>query len=110
DLSYYFGTEQEFLLWTPPTVEGVLGLYFDAKTDLSVGYDTHGLESWRDDDFSISSIYKILDGFYVDDLNPDGVDKDELALNAGIYAGLSASIVVAKAVLKGGVDGYLGFD
>jgi Ca2+-binding RTX toxin-like protein len=110
DLSYYFGKEQEFLLWTPPTVEGVLGLYFDAKTDLSVGYDTHGLESWRDDDFSISSIYKILDGFYVDDLNPDGVDKDELALNAGIYAGLSASIVVAKAVLKGGVDGYLGFD
>ncbi|MDB9427032.1 hypothetical protein PN437_19415, partial [Microcystis aeruginosa CS-564/01] len=110
DLSYYFGKEQEFLLWTPPTVEGVLGLYFDAKTDLSVGYDTHGLESWRDDDFSISSIYKILDGFYVDDLNSDGVDKDELALNAGIYAGLSASIVVAKAVLKGGVDGYLGFD
>jgi len=44
------------------------------------------------------------------DLNSDGVDKDELALNAGIYAGLSASIVVAKAVLKGGVDGYLGFD
>ncbi len=110
DLNYYFGKEQEFLLWTPPTVEGILGMYFEAKTDLSVGYDTHGLESWRDDDFDISSIYKILDGFYVDDLNPDGVDKDELSLNAGIYAGLSASIVVAKAILKGGVDGYLGFD
>jgi Ca2+-binding RTX toxin-like protein len=110
DLNYYFGKEQKFLLWTPPTVEGILGLYFDAKTDFSVGYDTHGLESWRDDGFDIASIYKVLDGFYVDDLNPDGVDKDELSVKAGIYAGLSASVVVAKAILKGGVDGYLGFD
>ncbi|MTJ49859.1 LamG-like jellyroll fold domain-containing protein [Dolichospermum sp. UHCC 0259] len=110
DLDFYFGKEQEFLLWTPPTIEGSLELGFSAKTDLSVGYDTAGLEAWKEDGFDLSSIYKILDGFYVNDWDENGVDKDEFAATALIAAGISASIIVAKAKFKAGVDGYLGFD
>jgi ABC-type amino acid transport substrate-binding protein len=110
DLDFYFGKEQEFVLWTPPIVEGSLELDFSAKTDLSVGYDTSGLEAWKDSDFALGDIYKVLDGFYVDDLDENGNDKDEFSASALIAAGLSASVVVAKAKFKGGVDGYLGFD
>ncbi|WP_211517658.1 LamG-like jellyroll fold domain-containing protein [Geitlerinema sp. PCC 9228] len=110
DLDFFFGKEQEFLLWTPPIIEGILELGFEAQTDLSVGYDTAGLEAWQDSNFELSEIYKILDGFYVDDFDEDGKDKDELIASATIAAGLSASAVVAKAVLKGGIEGTLGFD
>ncbi|MBV6626937.1 MAG: DUF4347 domain-containing protein [Rivularia sp. (in: Bacteria)] len=110
DLEYFFGKEQEFLLYTPPTIKGLLELGFEAKTDLSVGYDTGGLEAWKKDDFELSKIYKVLDGFYLDDWDSDGNEKDELSAKATIAAGLSASIVVVKAILKGGVEGYLGFD
>lgn len=110
DLEYFFGKEQEFLLYTPPIIQGLLELGFEAKTDLSVGYDTGGLEAWKKDGFELSKIYKVLDGFYLDDWDSDGNEKDELSAKATIAAGLSASVVVAKAVLKGGVEGYLGFD
>jgi Domain of unknown function (DUF4347)/Concanavalin A-like lectin/glucanases superfamily/Putative Ig domain/Bacterial pre-peptidase C-terminal domain/6-bladed beta-propeller/RTX calcium-binding nonapeptide repeat (4 copies)/FG-GAP-like repeat/Calx-beta domain len=110
DLEYFFKKEQDFPLWTPPTIKGLLELYFEAKTNLSVGYDTAGLEAWRDSGFALGDIYKILDGFYVDDWDDNGNDQLEFSAKAGIAAGLSAGIVVAKAVLKGGVDGALGFD
>ncbi|MEM1391948.1 MAG: DUF4347 domain-containing protein, partial [Cyanobacteria bacterium P01_H01_bin.150] len=110
DLDYSFSKEESFLLYTPPLIEGLLELGFEAKTDLSVGYDTGGLEAWQKDDFDLSTIYKVLDGFYLDDWDSDGNEKDELSAKATLAAGLSASIVVAKAVVKGGVEGYLGFD
>ncbi|MBY5283043.1 transporter substrate-binding domain-containing protein, partial [Aphanizomenon flos-aquae CCAP 1446/1C] len=110
DLDFFFSKEQEFLLYTPPLLKGSLELGFEAKTDLSVGYDTGGLEAWKADDFELSKIYKVLDGFYLNDWDSSGKEKDELSAKATLAAGLSASIVVAKAVLKGGLDGYLGFD
>ncbi|MGF1498211.1 MAG: LamG-like jellyroll fold domain-containing protein, partial [Elainellaceae cyanobacterium] len=110
DLEFYFGKSQEFPLWTPPTISGLLELSFEAKTDLSVGYDTGGLEAWKESDFDLIDIYKILDGFYLDDWDSDGEEKDELSATAKIVAGLSASAVVAKATLQGGLEGYLGFD
>ena len=110
DIDFFFEKEQSFPFWTPPTIAASIGLGFEAKSDLSVGYDTAGIEAWKEDDFDLESIYKVLDGFYLDDFDSSGEDKDELSAKATIAAGLSASVVVAKAVLSGGIKGYLGFD
>jgi len=66
DLSYYFGKEQEFLLGLPPPWKVFWVFTLMRKLTSLSATEIHGLESWRDDDFSISSIYKILDGFYVE--------------------------------------------
>ena len=92
-----------------PIVTGVTGEIFGefgAYSDLVFGFDTNGLTQWKEEDFTLEDSYLILDGLYLSDVDPDtGEDVDELTLDATVAAGVSASAVVAKAELKGGITG-----
>ena len=104
----------------PPGLEitGKFDADFEVKTDLFVGFDTGGLELWRDSDFSQADTYKIFDGFYL----RDGIDKDkdgilqpkedtnELTLNAKAQLELSANAYIAKLTGYGGLEGTAALD
>jgi len=104
----------------PPGLEitGKFDASFKAKTDLFVGFDTGGLELWRESDFSSADSYKIFDGFYlrdgIDD-NKDGIlqpdeDTNEFTLNAAAQLNLSANAYIAKLTGYGGLEGTAGLD
>ncbi|MGD1704988.1 hypothetical protein [Dapis sp. BLCC M229] len=77
------------------TIGGSLG----AKLDYDFGYDTFGLRKFAEG----GSFANVFDGFFLDDLDKDGVDKPETVLTARLFAegGLDAFI------LGGGVGGGL---
>jgi len=109
ELDIEFGIEQEFPIFG--SIKGLLEGGFSLYSDLVVGYDTNGINQWEETDFELAESYKILDGFYLSDLDPDtGEDVDELTMDATIAAGVSASAVVAKAEVKGGVTGTAALD
>ena len=111
ELDIEFGIEEEFPIPGVPAIEGLLEGGFSIYSDLLVGYDTNGLSQWSADDFALADSYKVFDGFYLGDLDPDtGEDVDELTMDATVAAGLSASAVVAKAEVKGGLTGTAGLD
>jgi len=111
DIDFGFSIDRSFPVYAPPIIAGELGGGIRARTDLAVGFDTAGINEWKNEhDFDPSKAYLIFDGFYLDDLDENGNDKDEFVLTGDVSAGLSVSVVVAKAVLKGGVDGRVGFD
>ncbi|MBV6627277.1 MAG: DUF4114 domain-containing protein [Rivularia sp. (in: Bacteria)] len=110
ELDIEFNMRQEFPV-PGTTIKGILEGGFSLYSDLVVGFDTYGLSQWEEADFDLAESYKILDGFYLSDLDPDTqVDVDELTLNATIAAGVSASAVVAKAEVTGGIRGTAGLD
>ncbi|MEM6400848.1 MAG: transporter substrate-binding domain-containing protein, partial [Cyanobacteria bacterium P01_D01_bin.116] len=111
DLDFKFDIESSFPVYGPvPIIKGVLGGSFEAKTDLKVGFDTAGINQWKNDDFQLSSIYKVFDGFYLSDWDEKGKDVNELTLKATIEAGLDVSVLVASASLRGGIEGIVGLD
>jgi hypothetical protein len=110
-----FGFQREFPLHSVLGVgiNGELGGNFNAKSNLGFGFDTYGLSQWKNTDFALADSYKIFDGFYVSDRqNADGTgpDVNELKLTADISVGANLSIAVAKASLKGGVQGTANLD
>ena len=109
ELDIEFGIEEEFPIFG--SITGLLEGAFSIYSDLVVGYDTYGISQWKDADFDLEESYKILDGFYLSDVDPNtGEDIDELTLDATIAAGVSASAVVAKATVKGGITGTAALD
>jgi len=111
ELDIEFGIEQEFPIPGVPAIEGLLEGSFSIYADLLVGYDTNGLSQWEATDFTLADSYKVFDGFYLSDLDPDTEeDIDELTMDATIAAGLSASAVIAKAEVKGGLTGTAALD
>ncbi|MEL7245089.1 MAG: hypothetical protein AAGM40_22540, partial [Cyanobacteria bacterium J06573_2] len=109
ELDIEFNIRQEFPV-PGTTIKGILEGGFSLYSDLLVGFDTYGLSQWKEADFDLAESYKILDGFYLSDFDTDDVDVDELTLNATIAAGVSASAVVAKAEITGGIRGTAGLD
>ncbi|MEO0933976.1 MAG: hypothetical protein AAFY21_09515, partial [Cyanobacteria bacterium J06641_2] len=110
ELDIEFNIRQEFPV-PGTTIKGILEGGFSLYSDLLVGFDTYGLSQWKEADFDLAESYKILDGFYLSDFEPGSdVDVDELTLNATIAAGVSASAVVAKAEITGGIRGTAGLD
>ena len=110
DFDFNFGIKTEFPIYSPPTIKGILEGSFRAGTDLSVGYDTYGIEQWQESGFSLEDAYKVLDGFYVNDWNASGTDKREFSMQARIAAGLGLDLVIASAEVKGGLEANVGFD
>ena len=109
ELDIGFGIEQEFPIFG--SIKGILEGDFSLYSDLVVGYDTYGISQWEEADFDLDESYKILDGFYISDLDPDtGEDVDELTMDATIAAGVSASAGVAKVEVTGGVTGTAALD
>ncbi|MEM6402505.1 MAG: hypothetical protein AAF757_20130, partial [Cyanobacteria bacterium P01_D01_bin.116] len=109
ELDINFDIEQEFPIFG--SIKGLLEGGFSISSDLLVGFDTYGLSQWEEEDFDLKDSYLILDGFYLSDVDPEtGEDVDELTLDATIAAGVSASAVVAKAEVKGGITGTASLD
>jgi autotransporter-associated beta strand protein len=71
-----------------------------------VGYDTYGLrQAMAGDSFNEA---KLLNGVFLDDHVSSGNDAAEMTFTATIGAGAELNVVVAKAGVKGGVEGVLG--
>ncbi|MEG3860542.1 calcium-binding protein [Microcoleus sp. herbarium12] len=106
-----FNIQQEFPIWGP--IKGLIEGKFSAAASLGFGYDTYGLNEWKNSNFAIDSAVKVLDGFYVSDRqNADGTgpDVDELILEASIAAGVGVDVILASGYLKGGIQGKVGID
>ncbi len=108
DFNFPFMIDRTFPLWGP--IKGKLEGGFNVATDLSMGFDTHGIESWAKEGFAASKSYLVFDGFYVDDWNQAGADKDELSVYAYVAAGLGLDVGLANGFVKGGIEGKIGFD
>ena len=68
ELDIEFGIEQEFPIFG--SIKGLLEGGFSLYSDLVVGYDTNGISQWSETDFELAESYKIMDGFYLSDLDP----------------------------------------
>jgi Ca2+-binding RTX toxin-like protein len=121
DINLEFKYEQEAPLgFIPPgiTLEGKLGASFNLNSNLTFGFDTHGLEQWQEADYSFEDSYKIFDGLYLkdgEDTNGNGKidpqeDTDELTMKAAFQLGIAASAVIAKVTGYGGIEGTAGLD
>ena len=73
-LSFDFDWDTFIRIWAPLGVR--LGVSFNASIDLAFGYDTLGIRQWIGSDYKDYS--RLLNGFYVDDLDEKGNDKNEL--------------------------------
>lgn len=108
DFEFDFSLKRKFSIWGP--IAGLLEGGFNVKTDLSIGFDTSGIDEWSKADFAANKSYLVFDGLYLDDWNAAGVDKDEMAVNAFIGAGVGLDIGIANGFVKGGVEGIIGLD
>ncbi|MCT7956395.1 DUF4347 domain-containing protein [Laspinema palackyanum] len=110
-----FGFHRDFPLYSilGIGINGYVGGNFNAQSNLGFGFDTYGLNQWKNSRFDLGDSYKVFDGFYVSDLqNADGTgpDVNELKLNASLYAGASANFAIVKGYLTGGVQGTAKLD
>ena len=76
-----------------------IGLNFGAKIELSFGYDTRGLISWKKTGYK--DLWALADGFFIDDLDASGKDISEVIFYSGITAGAS---VAGRAGINVGVN------
>ena len=100
--------EQSFYIY--PGIDGLIEGGFGVNATIGFGFDTFGLNEWRDAGFKASEAWKVFDGFYVADRNSDDVDIPEFTLDASMGAGLGLSAVVAKASITGGLEAGASFD
>ncbi|MEP6487885.1 hypothetical protein NDI51_11750 [Microcoleus vaginatus GB1-A3] len=110
-LGFDFNIDQKFPIWGP--IEGLLEGNFSASAHLGFGYDTYGLNQWKNSNFDAGSADKVLDGFYVSDReNADGTgpDVDELSLDASIAVGAGIDAKIVEGYVKGGIQGKVGID
>ncbi len=100
-------------------IDGVIEGGFGAKADLSFGFNTRGVNQWKESGFSPSDSWKVINGFYVNDRkdsNGDGevtgadIDIPELSINANMGAGVSLDAFIAKASVTGGVEATANLD
>ncbi|MCY2994917.1 MAG: hypothetical protein NTY19_44705 [Planctomycetota bacterium] len=87
-----FSFAQKFPVWTPPPISVEVGLNAQVFADLSVGYDSHGLDTGN-----------FFDGFYFGDRANvfTGADIDEFGVGVGVSLAALLDLVVASAGVKG---------
>lgn len=103
DLALSFGVRRDFKI--KPPVAGFLSGDISLNTNLSFGYDTTGLQRWRDSNYSSATANKLFDGFYVVD-NPG----NELEIVATIQVGAGLNFKLVRGYVKGGIEGRIGID
>ncbi len=108
DFEFDFSLKRKFSIWGP--IAGLLEGGFNVKTDLSIGFDTSGIDEWSKSDFAANESYLVFDGLYLDDWNAAGAEKDEMTVKAFIGAGVGLDIGIANGFVKGGVEGLIGLD
>ena len=91
-------------------IEGIIEGGFGVDTSLGFGFDTTGLESWKNSGFSVSDSWKPFNGFYVDDRDADGRDVPEFKLSSTMGAGLGVSAGVVRSNITGGLEAAAGLD
>ncbi|MBX7165520.1 MAG: hypothetical protein K1X74_04140 [Pirellulales bacterium] len=108
DFNFTFAIDKSFSIWGP--LAGKLQGSFTVGTDLSMGFDTFGIEEWAKADYAPDKAYLVFDGLYFDDWTKGGAEKNELSINATVAAGLGIDVGIASGFVKGGVQGKVGFD
>lgn len=84
-----------------------IGVSFNASIDLGFGYDTLGIRQWVKSDYK--DFGRLLNGFYVNDLDANGKDKNELSFYGGLTAAAELNAGVSAGV-GGGVGINVGFN
>lgn len=87
-----------------------LGINFDITAQFAFGYDTLGIRNFADnltpddpsDDFS--SPFLLADGFFISDVDANGVDIPEVVLSGGVSIGAEINLAVARAGVSGGIQ------
>ena len=103
ELKFVFDVAREFSIWGP--LFGRLGGGFSATANLSFGYDTYGINKWKNNDFTAETSLDTLDGFYVVAPRPP---INNLQLRAYVEAGFGLDVVVAAGYIIGGIEGKAG--
>ena len=107
-INFDFDITKTFPIFGP--LSGLLNGKFHVGTDISVGFDTAGIDEWKNDGFDPGKAYEVFDGFYVNDWNASGVDKNELQLTASIAVGAGLDLGIISGYVLGGIRANLGLD
>lgn len=109
-MSASLSPSQTFNLYPAPLIQGTIGGEFGAEAFITLGFDTSGFSAWADTGFALDQSWRAFDGFFVDDWDSNGNDRDEVTVSADLGVDVSASIALAKASAGGGVSANMGFD
>ena len=107
-INFDFEITKTFPIFGP--LSGLLNGKFHVGTDISVGFDTAGIDEWKNDGFDPGKAYEVFDGFYVNDWNASGIDKNELQLTASIAVGAGLDLGIISGYVLGGIRANLGLD
>jgi Ca2+-binding RTX toxin-like protein len=98
---------QVFPVWGPLAVS--IEISFGFTLDLhSVGFDTYGYQRYADGGFRNELV--IFDGFYLNDLNEEGVDAPEVLFEFGLVGAAELNLGIARAGVGGGINSQIYFD
>ena len=102
--------EESFPIY--PGIEGIIEGGFGVDANIGFGFDTHGLNEWKQEGFKASDAWKVFNGFYVADLDSNGNCNDvpEFSMDATMGAGLGLSALVVRADITGGLEAAASFD
>lgn len=90
-------------LWPPIPIFAAFGGSIEAGLDVKFGYDTHGLNEFRE----TGDYWDIFSGFFVSDrVNADGTGADvpEAYLKGEVYAGIELGLWIIAAGISGGLE------
>src|SRR5262249_5377997 len=71
------------------------------------GYDTLGIEEFAKGGFKDPLL--LFDGFFINDVNPDGTPEDQLTFDAGLWAAAELNLAVARGGVGGGLFAHVKF-
>ena len=84
-----------------------ISITFDAKAELGFGYDTLGIRQWARSNYKDYGL--LMNGFYINDRNSNGVDINELSFKGKLSAAAEVNAGV-RAGVGGGVTINIGFN
>jgi len=105
-----------------PGLNARFGGIVKATTNFSFGFDTRGINEWKEGwdtttsdgdgwDFDFGRAYLVADGFFLDDHIVGGVDQPEVTLSATIIAGASVGLGgLVEAGVQGNITMTINFD
>ncbi len=106
-LAVDFSYLQVFPIWGPLAVS--IEISFGFTVDLhSVGFDTYGYQRYARGGFRNTAA--IFDGFYLNDLNEEGVDEPEVTFEFGLVGAAELNLGIARAGVEGGINAKIFFD